>query len=225
LLDTPSELEKHIGGVRRKVTAVYTDAHARVQGVVSQWIGVEHAVESRVKSLAAPEEPLTPGILYVGVATLTGSIISRNRLLATRLFLPPLFLILSLNQFLPKTSHNLSLYLSELEERYTPTLKEKHDIANAHTRMTWERAKAATKDGREGVGRVAESLVGRVQDGTGLKLKETLGWSQNILEKAGSKAMKVAESKVGKAKDALDKKVGQTEDGGDHKVEDVKRPV
>ena len=46
LLDTPSELEKHIGNVRRTVTGVYTDAHARVQGVVSRWIGVEHAVES-----------------------------------------------------------------------------------------------------------------------------------------------------------------------------------
>ena len=46
LLDTPSELEKYIGCARRKVTATYTDAHARVQGVVSKWIGVEHAVES-----------------------------------------------------------------------------------------------------------------------------------------------------------------------------------
>jgi len=46
LLDTPSELEKYIGSARRKVTGVYTDAHAHVQGVVSQWIGIEHAVES-----------------------------------------------------------------------------------------------------------------------------------------------------------------------------------
>jgi organizing structure protein 2 len=196
--------------------------------VVSQWIGVEHAVESRVKSLAAPEEPLTPGILYVGVATLTGSIISRNRLLATRLFLPPLFFILSLNQFLPKTSHNLSLYISELEERYTPSLKEKHDIANAHARMTWERAKEATRDGREGVGRAAESVVGRLQDATGLKLRESLGWSQNVLQKAAGKAvesLKVTEAKATEAKDALEKKVEQTKGGGDHKVEDAKRLV
>lgn len=46
LLDTPSDLEKHIGTARRYVTDVYTDAHAQVQGVVSKWIGVEHAVES-----------------------------------------------------------------------------------------------------------------------------------------------------------------------------------
>jgi MICOS complex subunit MIC26 len=174
-------------------------------------------VLGRVKSLVVPEEPLTPGILYVGVATLTGSIISRNRILPTRLFLPPLFFLLTLNHFLPKTSHNLSLYVSELEERYTPTLKEKHDIANAHTRMTWERAKEATRDGREGISKVAEGLVGRVQDATGLKLRETLGWGEKVAEEM--------ENKVVEVKDALDKKIEQTKNSPDRKVEETKRLV
>ena len=237
LLDTPSELEKYIGCARREVTGVYTDAHARVQGVVSQWIGIEHAVEStflyslknaqpevepsclpgRVKSLAVPEEPLTPGVLYVGVATLTGSIISRNRFLPTRLFLPPLFFLLTLNHFLPKTSHNLSLYASELEERYAPRFKEKHDIANAHTRMTWERAKDATRDGRERLGGAVEGLIGRVQDATGLKLRETLGLGEKMLDKA--------EGKAAELKDTLNKKITQTTDGAESNVEEPKRLV
>ena len=174
-----------------------------------------------------PDEPLTPGILYVGVATLTGSIISRNRFFITRLCLPPAFLLLSLNQFLPKTSHNLSLYFSELEERYAPSLKEKHDIANAHTRMTWERAKEATRDGREGVGRAAEVLIGKVQSATGLRLRETLGWGENVLAKAEGKAaenLKVTQAAV-EVKDTLDKKVGQSKDDVVHKVDDVKRLV
>lgn len=41
----PSELERQIGVARRAVTARYLDAQARVQGVVSRWIGVEQAVE------------------------------------------------------------------------------------------------------------------------------------------------------------------------------------
>jgi organizing structure protein 2 len=177
----------------------------------------EPYLPGRVKSLAVPEEPLTPGILYVGVATLTGSIISRNRLLSTRLFLPPLFFLLTLNHFLPKTSHNLSLYASELEERYAPRVKEKHDIANAHTRMTWEMAKDATRDGRESVGRAMEGLVGRVQDATGLKLRETLGLGEKILEKAEGKTVEL--------KDTLDKKAGLMTDAAERKVEETKRLV
>lgn len=182
----------------------------------------------RVKSLIAPEEPLTPGILYVGVATLTGSIVTRNRILPTRLFIPPLLLILSLNHFLPKTSHNLSSYVSELEERYAPGLKEKHEIANAHTRMTWERAKEATHDGRESLGKATESLVGRIQEATGLKLRETLGWGEQAVEKAESeiiKAVNAAKVKVGEAKDGIDEKVEQARGATETKKEDVKRLV
>ena len=44
-MDAPSVLETQIGVGRRAVTGVARDIHARVHGVVSQWIGIEHAVE------------------------------------------------------------------------------------------------------------------------------------------------------------------------------------
>ena len=52
LQETPSELERQIGVVRRSVTATYLDAYARVQELVSRWIGVEQSVErvSRIPS-------------------------------------------------------------------------------------------------------------------------------------------------------------------------------
>ncbi|KAL6298794.1 hypothetical protein BKA93DRAFT_830368 [Sparassis latifolia] len=61
---------------------------------------VQADVFQRVKSLVAPDEPVTPGILYVGVATVTGSIFARNCDLFTRALLPPTLLVLSLNHFL-----------------------------------------------------------------------------------------------------------------------------
>ena len=91
--------------------------------------------EARMRSLIAPDEPLTPGILYVGVATLTGSVLARNRIF-WRLTLPPALFILSLNHFLPKTSHNVLSYLGSLEDAHFPTLSEKHEIAKAHSAMT-----------------------------------------------------------------------------------------
>ena len=106
----------------------------------------------RIKSLIAPDEPLTPGILYVGVATLTGSVLARNHSLALRLALPPTLLLLSLNHFLPKTSANVAAYAGALEDAYLPTLAEKHDIARAHSAMAWDRAKDAAAAGRERVG-------------------------------------------------------------------------
>ena len=107
----------------------------------------------RLKSLVAPEEPLTPGLLYVGVAALTGSVPARNRGILARITLPPALLLLSFNHFLPKTAHNVSAYLGALEDAYVPVLADKHAVANAHTRMAWEQLKEKTAESRESLGR------------------------------------------------------------------------
>ncbi|THH14972.1 hypothetical protein EUX98_g9534 [Antrodiella citrinella] len=69
-----------------------------------------------MKSLIVPDEPFTPGVLYVGVATLAGSIHARNRILFTCFLLPPTRFLLSLDHYLPSTSHNLSEYFTSLED-------------------------------------------------------------------------------------------------------------
>ncbi|KAJ8690804.1 hypothetical protein PTI98_012203 [Pleurotus ostreatus] len=210
LVEESTPLEKHIGIARRAVTQTYHDAYSQVQGFVSKWIGVEHAIEHRVKSIIAPDEPLTPALLYVGISTLTGSILARNRGLPTRILLPPVFLLASLNHFLPKTSANLSAYFSALEETYFPTLAEKHAIANAHSRMTWERVKEGTQSGREGVIKGVEGAVEWVQGATGLKVKETLGWGETQAKKGESVVSEVihaANKKVEEVKEAANRKL------------------
>ncbi|KAF9528766.1 apolipo protein O-domain-containing protein [Crepidotus variabilis] len=221
LVDSPSELENQIGVARRQAQSVYSDAHAEVQSWVAKWIGVEHAVEYRVKSIIAKDEPLTPGALYVGVATLTGSIIARNRFLPTRLLLPPIFLIASAQHFLPKTSHNLSAYLGSLEDRYFPSVAQTHDIAKAHSAMTWERVKDATKDGRASAGKAVTSAVDSIQEATGLKLRETFGWQKEQVH--------ILEDKVETFKEEVGKKVKEEaskieEEVGKH-IDEVKSRV
>ncbi|KAI0714482.1 apolipo protein O-domain-containing protein [Fomitopsis betulina] len=220
LLETPSELEQHIGTARRAVTATYLDARAQVQGVVSRWISVEASVENRIKSLVAPDEPLTPGILYVGVATLTGSVLARNRGLALRLALPPTLLLLSLSHFLPKTSANVSAYAGALEDTYLPGLAQKHDIAKAHSAMTWDRAVDAGAAARVRVQDSVLRAVVRLEEASGLKLQETLGWGKHAVgavQQTAEHASAVAEHKV----EAVEAKV----QGAVEKEEPAKRLV
>ncbi|KAH7907074.1 apolipo protein O-domain-containing protein [Hygrophoropsis aurantiaca] len=179
LLSTPSTLETRIGEVRREVTHALGLAHGRVQGVVDRWIGVEEAVESRIKSFRDPTEPLTPGILYVGVSTLTASILTRSRALPTRFLLPPSLLLFSFAHFLPKTAANVGEYAEELEERFIPAFGEKRRIGVAHSQMGWERAKEGVLMGRERLGQGVEGLVKRVEEGTGLKVGQVVGWTQD----------------------------------------------
>jgi MICOS complex subunit MIC26 len=69
----------------------------------------------------------------------------------------------------------LSSYFGSLEERYLPKVAEKHAIANAHAKMTWERVKESTREGREWMGKSVEWSVRRVQESTGLKLRDVVG--------------------------------------------------
>ncbi|KZP20552.1 hypothetical protein FIBSPDRAFT_742075, partial [Athelia psychrophila] len=225
LQETHSPLEGYIAEARRQTMGTLATGHAHVQGAVDRWIGVEHAVESRVKSLLVPEEPLTPGILYVAVAALTGSVLARSHALPIRVALPPLLLCAASAHFLPKTSHNIATYAGELEERYAPRVKQFQDTGVAHTAMTWAMLAVATKEGREQVGRGTESLVGRVQERTGLKLRETLGWSNGAVEKAKEevgKAVQAVEATAGEAKKGIDAKIEQAKGTVDVKVEKAK---
>ena len=61
--------------------------------------------------------------------------------------------------------------------------------------MTWERIKDATQNGREAFSSGVASLVGKVEEATGLKLRETLGWRERVVA-AESKAMRQAEEAV-----------------------------
>ncbi|KIJ41595.1 hypothetical protein M422DRAFT_172054, partial [Sphaerobolus stellatus SS14] len=60
------------------------------------WIGVEHAVESASSAVFKPDESLTPGVLYVSVAALTGSVPAHNQLIFIQFSLPPRLFILSM---------------------------------------------------------------------------------------------------------------------------------
>jgi len=183
LIDTPSDLERQIGAVRRHVTSTYLDGHSYVQSWVSKWVDVEHRVENRVKSLIPPDENLTPGALYVGVAALTGSVLARQRGLFLRFLLPPTLFVLSMNHFLPKTTENISDYIISLEREYVPRFAQTHETAIAHSQMTWEMAKEKYAEGRDGLMKGTEGVIGKVQEATGLKLKETFGWGQTVVAK------------------------------------------
>jgi hypothetical protein len=57
VVDAPSVLETEIGVARKAVTGVARDVHRRVHGAVSEWIGIEHAVERACFYLPAKPHP------------------------------------------------------------------------------------------------------------------------------------------------------------------------
>ena len=136
----------------------------------------------------------------MGVATLSGSILARSRGRPTRFLLPPALFLISFNHFLPKTGSNIGSYISDLEHTYFPRAARFTDTAVAHSQMTWEMAKDKAGEGKEALNRGVEKTISAIQDTTGLKLREALGFGRSL----GEEAKKAAEERGQKTLKAIE---------------------
>ncbi|EUC62588.1 apolipoprotein O [Rhizoctonia solani AG-3 Rhs1AP] len=190
---TESELVETIGQTRRILARAGEESKDGIQGVIASWIRVERRVESRIRSLISPEEPLTPGILYVGVAALSGSVFARGRSLPTRVLLPPTLFFGALNYFLPKTTHNVNAYVYGLERAHAPALADTHDAAGKTLRDAVKQIRASYNSMRGGVSHIVEDSVDGLESTTGLKLRDaTIGRAQQVSEATQDKASSIA---------------------------------
>ena len=88
--------------------------------------------------------------------------------------------------------------------------------------MTWERVKEATQNSRETATDTLASFLGKIEEASGLKLRETLGVKGSVqsqtAEDRTKEVMKAVEVEAAAAKVVVEEKVQE-------KVEEVKRLV
>ncbi|KAG8731676.1 hypothetical protein FRC11_002973 [Ceratobasidium sp. 423] len=195
ITQTESEFVETIGQTRRILARAGEESKDGIQGVIARWIRVERRVESRIKSLISPEEPLTPGILYVGVAALSGSVFARGRSLPTRILLPPTLFLGALNYFLPKTTHNVNAYVYGLERAHAPALADTHDAAGKTLRSAVQQIRASYRSMRGGVSHIVEDSVDGLESTTGLRLRDaTIGRAQQVSEVTQDKTSPIVQN-------------------------------
>ncbi|GMK55260.1 hypothetical protein CspeluHIS016_0203160 [Cutaneotrichosporon spelunceum] len=167
-------LSAHIATAREATADAVGSVRSVLQKGVSSWIDVERKVEREVKSILPKDEKLTPGIIYVLVAGLTGSVLTRTRSFPVRFLAPPALALAALPYFLPKTAHNLRAYLSGLEDKHAPEFAAKHDALNHNLEAHWElaidRIRGVSHDAAQWSSKAAEG----VENATGLRVGDAL---------------------------------------------------
>lgn len=111
---------------------------------MSRAFSLENDFTDTIASLAPPKsanEPLFPGFAYIMVATLAGSIVTRNRGIVLRTFIPGVFGIVTAYAVVPTTMRNLEGLVSKYEERY-PRLLQSHEQARDRLERFWETGKS-----------------------------------------------------------------------------------
>lgn len=134
--------------------------------------------------MLAPYSPATVGLLpfkQVGYSPSAGNIL-------LRFFLPPTLLILSAPYFLPKTSANVSAYLSKAEDTYLPGVAAKHDKLNDQLSLHWHLARDKLEGVSDTVAGWGGDAVHSVEGATGLKLSDALKKAEEVKRQVESRA-------------------------------------
>lgn len=147
-----------------------------------------------MKSVIPSDEPLTPGIIYVLIAGLSGSVLTRTRAFPIRWLAPPLFTIISAPFFLPKTSANIRSYLSRVEDAHMPELAREHDRLNARVGSLWNQSVQTVSGAGDQAKGWTERAVQTVEDSTGLRVGAGIRKAQEVA--AGDIKKRVDEAKA-----------------------------
>lgn len=134
-------------------------------------MAAEHSFTSTIASLAPPKESnekLLPGGIYVLVAAMAGSIISRNRNILLRAVTPVITGVTAAHYVVPYTTRNVGDLVWSYEEKF-PVVRDNHIRVRDGIRHFVETGKAHSQMGyykaEEKVGEVKESVLDFVRKG------------------------------------------------------------
>jgi organizing structure protein 2 len=140
---TPTDrLAVEIGKARLFIHAHVATAEDKVNGMMDSALHLEQSFTSTIASLApSPQsgEKLMPGTLYVLVAAMTGSIVSRNRNIFLRGSVPLAIGIGAGWVVLPVTMRNISELLWKYEQRF-PAIADGHIRTREGIEKAWHMA-------------------------------------------------------------------------------------
>jgi len=145
---TPTErLAAQIGKSRLFLHAHVAAAENKVNELMDSALHLESSFTSTIASLAPPPqsgEKLMPGTLYVLVAAMTGSIVSRNRNILLRATVPLAVGIGAGWVVLPITMRNVADLVWKYEQRF-PAIADGHIRTREGIEKAWRMARIHTK--------------------------------------------------------------------------------
>ncbi|KAF1956654.1 hypothetical protein CC80DRAFT_593374 [Byssothecium circinans] len=126
---TPTDrLAVQIGHARMALYQASTRAEDSVNNALTETLRLEHSFTSTIRSLAPSKETgerVFPGALYVLVASMAGSILTRNRNILLRATVPAAIGVGAAYAVLPVTMKNVGDLVWTYEEKY-PVLADAH---------------------------------------------------------------------------------------------------
>ncbi|KXS98351.1 hypothetical protein AC578_4638 [Pseudocercospora eumusae] len=162
---TPTDrLAEHIKGSRLALHGYAVKAEDAVNQAMNRFMDAEHSFTHTIASLAPPKESnekLLPGGIYVLVAAMAGSIVSRNRNIFLRFSTPLITGVVAAHYVIPRTTENVGNLIWHYEKKF-PVVADNHirvrdgikhfiETGKAHSQMGLAMAQDKVQEARESV--------------------------------------------------------------------------
>lgn len=115
-------IEPQVEHVRCWINSIMSKFEHAEQNASDRFFGEEYEVISVVSKLHDKSEPVLPSVIYILIAGLGGSIISRRQNIMVRALVPTLFGVGTWAALMPQTFENAILYLTTDQSRNIPKI-------------------------------------------------------------------------------------------------------
>ncbi|KAI8579177.1 hypothetical protein K450DRAFT_243128 [Umbelopsis ramanniana AG] len=190
LVESPSRLEENVAIAQKYVNDTY-DEGEQLNQVQTRLQRFESNVKKCVDDTIAPGEYVMPNALYVGVAALAGTIVSRNRNVVLRFATSTAFAVGTSYYLMPNTTRNIGQHLDRLERKFPP-------LYGAHQQLN-----EAFGDARKQVDDTVAQLTGAASEATSQISSKAKQLESDISSKANTQTSKL-ESTASEAREKFD---------------------
>ncbi|KAK6539608.1 hypothetical protein TWF694_009817 [Orbilia ellipsospora] len=169
--ETPTErLASAIGTGRKALHTEVTKVQKHLDHLFDKYLHIEHSVTTTVAGLAPSHrsgETIIPGIIFVAISAMAGSVIARRRMFPIRFLTPAITGVGASWYFLPETTRNVSDLAWKWEQK-VPQVAETHLQIRNGVLDGWK----ATSDGYK-------QARGYVEDSTATARRTIERWVSN----------------------------------------------
>ncbi|KAG5366812.1 MICOS complex subunit [Yarrowia sp. B02] len=170
-IKSPKALESNIKVAREWFAAKVEEGNKYIDEAFNKYLAVENSVTKTVADLKSPQEDVLPAGIYITVAALSGSILTRNRNILFRSAVPLAFGVAAFSYFLPQTAHNTGALIWKYEQK-VPEVAKAHEDAKESVDSFAKNVRKALDDGKTSLESGVHSTRKFIADSTGLQLPD-----------------------------------------------------
>lgn len=162
-------LEQYIGKGRAWLEDKAEVGQKKADNVFERYLSAERNVTSTIAAIKSDEEDLLPGAIYVLVATLSGSVLARNRNFLVRGITPLICGAAAFKYFLPDAFGNTGKLIWRFEQK-APALADAHLKTQKQVENLVTDANKAVADSKSALENGVHATRKFVADTTGLQI-------------------------------------------------------